>query len=53
MKSATADNDWTGFEPTGYEITWKLLSDAPLVELRDENDRVSTTAGAILREALP
>lgn len=53
MKSAAADNDWTGFEPTGYEINWKLLSDAPLVELRDGSERVPTTAGAILREALP
>lgn len=50
---AAAARTWRGFEPTGYEIDWKVLSNAPLSELGDGSNRVQTTAGAVLREALP
>jgi hypothetical protein len=50
---AAAEHTWRGFDPTGYEIQWKLLSEAPLTEMCDGSNRVQTTAGAILREALP
>lgn len=44
---------WGGFDPTGYEIDWKLLFQASLTEIGDGTNRVQTTAGAVLREALP
>jgi len=46
-------DDWRGFEPTGYEINWKLLSEASLSEIGEGKNRIKTTAGAVLREVLP
>ena len=45
--------DWTEFEPTGYEINWKVLSDAPLSEIREGSSHIQTTVRAVLHEALP
>ena len=50
---ATTAQNWTGFEPTGYEIDWTILTEMRVVELREGNQQVSTTVGAVLREALP
>jgi len=50
---AASDDTWKGFDPTGYEINWKVLSEAPLTEIGEGNSRIQTTAGTILREALP
>ena len=50
---AASDEGWRGFDPTGYEINWKVLSKAPLTEIGDGSSRIQTTADAVLREVLP
>jgi hypothetical protein len=45
--------EWNGFEPTGYEVNWSVLMEAPLTEVTSEGAKVQTTAGAVLREATP
>jgi hypothetical protein len=48
---ATPDKKWEGFDPIEYVIDWSLFSQTPLTEIGEANRQ--TTAGAVLREALP
>lgn len=50
---AEAQRTWRGFDPTGYTIDWNLLLKAPLIEMGLGSNQVQTTAGNILREAMP
>jgi hypothetical protein len=44
---------WEGFEPTGYELNFRVLKDFALFEIAGENRNVPTDVGALLREVLP
>jgi hypothetical protein len=50
---ATAGGCWRRFEPTGYTINWPLVYDMTATEVDDGGRQIQTSAGAVLREALP